>query len=66
MQPDAPSIRVFLACKKLWEDKEVRTASIDQSERYAERWCAAGVLPDLLLHQAVALRPPILPQPVDL
>lgn len=42
-----------LACRKLWQDKRVRAASIDQGKRYAERWCAVRVLPELPLRQAV-------------
>lgn len=53
VQPDASGIRVVLACRKLWQIKEVRAASVAQGKRYAERWCAARVLPDLPLRQAV-------------
>ena len=53
MQPCADGTLVTLACRKLWQDKQVRAASIAQGKRYAERWCAARVLPDLPLRQAV-------------
>lgn len=43
-------ILVILSCRKLWEGKEVRAASVRQGKRYAERWCAARVP----LKQAVA------------
>jgi hypothetical protein len=47
--PGAEGIHVTLACRKLWQDTHVRAASIGQGKRYAERWCAARVLPDLPL-----------------
>ncbi|MCS4234400.1 hypothetical protein [Stenotrophomonas sp. BIGb0135] len=53
VNPDAKGAAVTLACRKLWQDKRVRAASIGQGKRYAERWCAARVLPDLPLRQAV-------------
>ena len=53
VQPAAQGIHVTLSCRKLWQDKQVRAASIAQGKRYAERWCAARVLPDLPLSQAV-------------
>lgn len=54
VHPEAEGIRVRLACRKLWEDKEVRAANVRQGRRYAERWCAARVLPELPLREAVA------------
>lgn len=54
VQPDAKGIHVALACRKLWQDKHVRAASIAQGRRYAERWCAARMLPELPLREAVA------------
>lgn len=54
VQPDTQGIRVVLSCRKLWQDKTVRAASVAQGKRYAERWCAARVLPDLPLREAVA------------
>jgi hypothetical protein len=54
VQPCAEGIRVTLACRKLWQDKRVRAASIDQGKRYAERWCAARVLEGVPLREAVA------------
>lgn len=54
VQPDSRGVRVVLACRKLWEDKEVRAASVRQGKRYAERWCAARVLEGVPLREAVA------------
>lgn len=54
VQPDSHGVRVVLACRKLWEDKEVRAASVRQGKRYAERWCAARVLEGVPLREAVA------------
>ncbi len=54
VQPDARGIHVTLACRKLWQDKQVRAASITQGKRYAERWCAACVLEGVPLREAVA------------
>ena len=38
----------------MWQVKEVRAANVRQAKRYAERWCAARLYPDLPLRQAVA------------
>lgn len=54
VQPDCHGVRVILACRKLWEDKEVRAASVRQGKRYAERWCAARILKGVPLREAVA------------
>lgn len=54
VQPDARGVRVVLTCRKLWQDKEVRAASVRQGKRYAERWCAARVLEGVPLKEAVA------------
>lgn len=54
VQPDAKGVRVRLSCRKLWQDKEVRAASIRQGKRYAERWCAARALEGVPLKDAVA------------
>lgn len=53
VQPDANGILVILSCRKLWQDKRVRAASVSQGKRYAERWCAARVLEGVPLRQAV-------------
>lgn len=73
VQPCAEGIRVTLACRKLWQDKHVRAASIDQGKRYAERWCAVRVLEVVPMKDAVAqlvcdrLAPPVKPmrKPVE-
>jgi hypothetical protein len=54
VQPCAEGILVTLACRKLWQDKQVRAASIGQGKRYAERWCAARVLEGVPIKEAVA------------
>ncbi len=53
VQPDANGILVILSCRKLWQDKRVRAASVCQGRRYAERWCAARILAGVPLRQAV-------------
>ena len=53
VQPDANGVSVNLACRKLWQDKRVKAASVSQGKRYAERWCAARVLEGVPLRQAV-------------
>lgn len=53
VQPGADGIRVTLSCRKLWQDKRVRAASVSQGKRYAERWCAARILEGVPLRQAV-------------
>lgn len=52
--------------QKFWHVKEVRAANVRQAKRYAERWCAARLYPDLPLREAVALltdSTPIQPPP---
>ncbi|WP_329893423.1 MULTISPECIES: hypothetical protein [Stenotrophomonas] len=48
------AVRVRLDARKMWQIKEVPAASIAQGKRYAERWCAARLYPDMPLRQAVA------------
>jgi len=38
----------------MWQTKDVRAASIRQGKRFAERWCAARLYPELRLRDAVA------------
>ncbi|HDS1228753.1 TPA: hypothetical protein QEF71_002934 [Stenotrophomonas maltophilia] len=45
---------VHLDARKMWDTKEVRAASIAQGKRYAERWCAVRLYPELRLRAAVA------------
>ncbi|MGG6341591.1 hypothetical protein ACQ5SB_20980 [Stenotrophomonas geniculata] len=47
-------VRVHLDARKMWESKDVPAASIAQGKRYAERWCAARLYPELRLRAAVA------------
>lgn len=47
-------VRVHLDARKMWDTKNVRAASIQQGKRYAERWCAARLYPELRLREAVA------------
>lgn len=46
--------RVHMDARKMWQTKDVRAASIQQGKRYAERWCAARLYPELRLREAVA------------
>lgn len=68
--PDGgPGVRLWMEGQKMWQVKEVRAANVRQAKRYAERWCAARLYPDLPLRQAVARLtdstpiPPPLPLP---
>ncbi|WP_414486333.1 hypothetical protein [Stenotrophomonas maltophilia] len=67
VEPDGgPGVRLWLEGHKFWEVKEVRAANVRQAKRYAERWCAARLYPDLPLRQAVARltdSTPIQPEP---
>ncbi|WP_409461006.1 hypothetical protein ACK1O1_04440 [Stenotrophomonas maltophilia] len=47
-------IRLHLDARKIFESKKVFAASISQGKRYAERWCAARLFPEMRLHAAVA------------
>ena len=38
---------------KMWQTKNAPVASIRQGKRFAERWCAARLFPDLPLREAV-------------
>lgn len=65
--PDGgPGVRLWMEGQKMWEVKEVRAANVRQAKRYAERWCAARLYPDLPLREAVAKltdSTPIQPEP---
>ncbi len=65
--PDGgPGVRLWMEGQKMWQVKEVRAANVRQAKRYAERWCAARLYPDLPLRQAVARltdSTPIQPEP---
>jgi len=47
-------VRVHLDVRRMWETKRVRADSIAQGKRYAERWCAARLYPEMRLRAAVA------------
>lgn len=47
-------VRVHLDARKIFETKKVFAASVSQGKRFAERWCAARLYPDLPLREAVA------------
>lgn len=49
-----PGVRLWMEGQKFWQVKEVRAANVRQAKRYAERWCAARLYPDLPLREAVA------------
>ncbi|WP_414604177.1 hypothetical protein [Stenotrophomonas sp. FR012] len=65
--PDGgPGVRLWMEGQKMWQVKEVRAANVRQAKRYAGRWCAARLYPDLPLRQAVARltdSTPIQPEP---
>ncbi|WP_285311177.1 hypothetical protein [Stenotrophomonas maltophilia] len=53
--PDGgPGVRLWMEGQKMWQVKEVRAANVRQARRYAERWCAARLYPELPLREAVA------------
>ncbi|MBA0333179.1 hypothetical protein [Stenotrophomonas maltophilia] len=45
--------RLHLNALKMWQTKNAPVASILQGKRFAERWCAARLYPDLPLRDAV-------------
>jgi len=46
-------LRMTLNALKMWQTKSVRMVSLRQGKRFAERWCAARLYPDLRLREAV-------------
>ncbi len=55
LSPDrAGGLRMTLNALKMWQTKNVRVVSLRQGKRFAERWCAARLYPNLPLRQAVA------------
>ena len=53
--PDGGSgVRLWMEGQKMWHTKEARAANVRQAKRYAERWCAARLYPELPLREAVA------------
>ena len=67
LTPDrAGGLRMTLNALKMWQTKSVRVASVRQGKRFAERWCAARLYPDLPLREAVVRltdSTPIIPRP---
>lgn len=67
--PSGDGAAMSLNCRKYYQVKRVRAASIAQGKRYAERWCAARLYPEMRLREAVARltdstpRPPPPPMP---
>lgn len=58
--------RVHLDARKIFQTKQVFAASVPQGRRYAERWRAARLYPEMPLRQAVAMltdNAPIQPAP---
>lgn len=54
LTPDrAGGLRMTLNALKMWQTKSVRVVSLRQGKRFAERWCAARLYPDLPLRDAV-------------
>ncbi|WP_308518113.1 hypothetical protein [uncultured Stenotrophomonas sp.] len=47
-------VRVHLDARKMWQTKDEWAASLAQGKRYAERWCAVRLYPELRLRAAVA------------
>ncbi|MCU1068542.1 hypothetical protein [Stenotrophomonas maltophilia] len=47
-------VRVHLDARKMWQTKDVWAASLAQGKRYAERWCAVRLYPEMRLRAAVA------------
>ncbi|HHA2558805.1 TPA: hypothetical protein ACOEOH_000288 [Stenotrophomonas maltophilia] len=47
-------VRVHLDARKMWQTKDVWATSVAQGKRYAERWCAARLYPEMRLRAAVA------------
>ncbi|HDS1582211.1 TPA: hypothetical protein QEL15_004329, partial [Stenotrophomonas maltophilia] len=47
-------VRVHLDARKMWQTKDEWAANVAQGKRYAERWCAARLYPEMRLRAAVA------------
>jgi len=48
--------RVYLDARRMSQTKVVAATNVRQARRYAERWCAARLCPQLRLREAVARR----------
>ncbi|WP_416057728.1 hypothetical protein [Stenotrophomonas maltophilia] len=51
---DQPGVTLCMNGQKMWQVKRGRAANLRQGKRFAERWCAARLYPDLPLRQGVA------------
>lgn len=58
-----PGVRLWMEGQKMWHTKEARAANVRQAKRYAERWCAARLCPQLPLRDAVARLVQSAPEP---
>ena len=47
-------VHMHLDARKMWQAKDEWAASLAQGKRYAERWCAARLYPEMRLRAAVA------------
>jgi hypothetical protein len=47
-------VRVHFNARKMWQTKDEWAASLAQSKRYTERWCAVRFYPEMRLRAAVA------------
>ncbi len=47
-------VRVHIGARKMWQTKDEWAANVAQGKRYAERWCAVRLYPELRLRAAVA------------
>ncbi|ROP73897.1 hypothetical protein EDF74_3333 [Stenotrophomonas rhizophila] len=52
LQPDG-SAKMTLCALKIWQVIHMRAASVDQDKRYAERWCAARLFPEVSTREGV-------------
>ncbi len=52
LQPDG-SAQMTLCALKMWQVIHARAASVDQARRYAERWCAARLFPEVPSREGV-------------
>lgn len=48
-----PGVRLWMSGQKYWQVKDVRVGSARQARRFAQRWCAARLYPEMQLREAV-------------
>lgn len=53
-QPDRTA-KMTLNALKMWQVKHVSAANVEQAKRFAERWCAARLIPEQPMKLAVAI-----------